>query len=66
MEPINQEVDIFLRVLLIISTELFIDLSKRILKSLRHHNLFRIPNLLHQATKGTHQLPFMAKSVLDI
>lgn len=66
MKAINQEVEILLWILLIISTELFIYLSKCMLESFWNHNLLGVPHLLYQTCKRHHQITSVTHFVINV
>jgi len=66
MEAVNQPVDVFLGVLLVVSTELGMKLAKDMLELLWDDDLIRVPHLLNQIGKIHDKFTFVAHSVFDI
>jgi len=66
VKSVNQEVDEFLGVLLVVTPELIVDSPQNLLEAFGHHNLIGVPHLLHHAREGEHEFALVTQPILNI
>ena len=66
MQTVNEKIQVFLRILLIIALKILVDLSNGMLKPLGHNHLPSFPHLLHQISEGCHKLTAVAEFAIKI